>query len=422
MQFTMTVHILVEGTEIGASEPVTIYASPTLRKPVIPAMPNFTSVSHRVAENAKISAVVEIKPVAVVMGPEKTAANKYAGCFPTPDTGTGTGTGTCGDTSFNIDSEDSTWNNKYAAVAYMGSVNVSNDDGTVPKYIGKTCPKNHKFLVPSGTDPTLELDSCYSPDRNLTRCQKLVRCAKDEFQTNFGRTQTAQVECETLTQCGASEVEVSPVPETPTTDRLCVERVDRCTVQSGKVGPSDGPCVSVQTCDHPDTEYTEAGATDASQPICVEFSQNCKSDNADQPATEYESQPRTFQQDRVCSKISAECHAVPAVLQTVRDGLDSESKIFPVDFYQHVNGGAPTPTSDRVCTEARVCAIGEVQTASLTHSTDRVCVSAPVRAPDSPVPGPPPAVTPDGTPGLVWGCGVFVAWSVAFVNVNFFGA
>ena len=60
--------------------------------------------------------------------------------------------------------------------------------------------------------------------------------------------------------------------------------------------------------------------------------------------------------------------------------------------------------------------------ASLTHSTNRICAPAPVKAPDSPVPGPPPVVTPDGTVGLVWGCGVFVAWSVAFVNMNFFGA
>ena len=110
--------------------------------------------------------------------------------------------------------------------------------------------------------------------------------------------------------------------------------------------------MSVKTCTR-DTEYTEAGATDVSQPVCVKFSQNCNTGVDNKPQTEYESRPRTFQRDKLCSTISTECHAIPSVLQKVRDGLGSESKIFPVDFYQDVDKGAPTVTSDRVCTEAR---------------------------------------------------------------------
>ena len=128
----MTVDILVEGTNVSRSNPVTIYASPTLQKPVIPSMPNFTSISEKVTENSKIRAVVTITAVRVVLDPTSQAnANKYADCFQSNQDSV------CQNTPFDA----TEFNEKYSAVAYMGNVNISTDSGTAPKYIGSTCPK-----------------------------------------------------------------------------------------------------------------------------------------------------------------------------------------------------------------------------------------------------------------------------------------
>ncbi len=410
MKFEMTFTLKVGTRLVGTTDPIAFYAFSTLKKPALPAtMPSFKNIAAiSVSENEPLSVLVNITAKEIETDASLLSkANVYANCLEDSD---------CDNENTCFTKE--TFEGKYKAVAFLGNVNVTGSGEEPPTYLKTVCPSHFDTdLLANVESQTVEVDSCYAPSRSVTQCKKLKRCSGSQFQTNFGLTKTEQIECETLTKCGPSNTAFQVVPQTATTDRLCAERVERCSLMSGKITHNNLTCVTVNPCD-PETDYTAEGATGISQPVCINLGGPCIT-ATDPDNGQYQSQPRTLQSDKVCADVQKECHTVPPVLKAVRDGLDDKGSIFPVDFFE---GFAPTSTSDRVCSAATVCTKGQTLKTGLTPKGDRECSPLPSRAPDSPAaPAPPPVITPDGTAALVWGAVTFVVGAISWVNIAFFG-
>lgn len=244
--------------------------------------------------------------------------------------------------------------------------------------------------------------ACYPINPGLEKCRKLRRCTALEYESNANvRSKHIDVECETISQCDEnSQYEV--VAPTPSTDRLCAEKVEHCFIDAGEVAlPGTTPvstCVEVKPCS--DEEYTDAGATADNQPVCVPY-QECKDG-------EFQVQPRTRQSNLLCSSVSPVCsRSGEAPRRTTLD--DGEVPALPESF----ETAAPTATTDRVCTATTVCNPGDLLVSQASVTSDRTCGAAPEPKPTG-APSP-PSPPPAGMPALIWGivttalAGVWVA-------------
>jgi hypothetical protein len=277
-------------------------------------------------------------------------------------------------------------------------------------------------------DPGVELFSCFPADPRLETCTELRRCTALERQTNAAtRTKTQNVECETLTTCD-SGARFQVAAPTATTDRVCVDRVETCSLDAGQITADPGNLTAASTC--ADVEpcgadgdagktYTATGATSVTQPVCLDV-KTC-GDVGD----EFESAAPELEKDRACSRVLAACDSTPTVVSAVRNTLSDGVVPTPVDFYE---SAVPTATTDRVCTPATVCLEHETLDAQLTPTTDRTCRtrdacsgSGSGSGSSCPPPGAPPAPPsspPDGLPALIWGSVSLVLGAVWVVNAN----
>lgn len=250
------------------------------------------------------------------------------------------------------------------------------------------CPGPGESPSPSAA-ATASVSACFPANPALETCRRLVRCSPLEFQKNAGlRSKHQNFECETLEEC-TSGTDFEKTAGTPTSNRLCVTRVEHCFLAAGEVAqPGTDPvttCEPVVACS--ESEYTKVGATAGNQPLCVQYS-GCDD-------TEYEVQPKTRQQNTVCLPVSEECARSDVV--PVRLDFDDTTDPALNEFYET---SAPTPSSDRTCAPTRICTGNETLSLPATSTSDRECRPLP----PGPVagPAPPPKPPPGGLPALVW--------------------
>ena len=154
MEFEMTVELRVGEQVIGQSTAVEFHGSPTLQRPVIAPMHNFT-LSSTVFSDDEVEMVVRIVPKRAAVDPKKmAAANLYAECLSGQD-----GSAACGSPCFSSETVvGSAGTPLYAAVAFVGNVDVSSGpDGTTPTYLGAVCPSLGHGLLRNLTEQTAEL-------------------------------------------------------------------------------------------------------------------------------------------------------------------------------------------------------------------------------------------------------------------------
>lgn len=277
--------------------------------------------------------------------------------------------------------------------------------------------------------PGVELFSCFPADPRLETCTELRRCTVLERQSNAAtRTKTQNVECETLTTCD-SGARFQVAAPTATTDRVCVDRVETCSLDAGQITADPGTLTTASTCadvepcgadgaDGADKKYTATGATSVTQPVCLDVK------TCGDVGVEFESAAPELEKDRACSRVLAACDSTPTVVEAVRNTLSDGVVPTPVDFYE---SAAATATTDRVCTPATVCLQHETLDAQLTPTTDRTCRTRDACsgtgtgsscAPPGAPPGPPSSPPPDGLAALIWGSVSLVVGTVWVVNVN----
>ncbi len=283
-------------------------------------------------------------------------------------------------------------------------------------------------MTEATVDPGVELFACFPADPRLETCTELRRCTALERQTNAAtRTKTQNVECETLTTCD-SGARFQVAAPTATTDRVCVDRVETCSLDAGQITADPGNLTTASTCadvepcgaDGADNKYTATGATPVTQPVCLDVK------TCGDVGVEFESAAPELEKDRACSRVLAACNSTPTVVEAVRNTLSDGVVPTPVDFYE---SAAATATTDRVCTPATVCLQHETLDAQLTPTTDRTCrardacsgtgsgTGSPCAPPGAP-PGPPSSPPPDGLPALIWGSVSLVVGTVWVVNAN----
>lgn len=248
------------------------------------------------------------------------------------------------------------------------------------------CPGPGESSSPSAT---ASVSACFPANPSFETCRRLLSCSPLEFQNNAGlRSKHQNFECEKLEEC-TSGTDFEKTAGTPTSNRLCLPRVEHCFLAAGEVAqPGSDPvatCEPVGACS--DLEFTKVGATAGNQPLCVQYS-----DCAD---NEYEVQPKTRQQNAVCLSVSGEC--VRSDVVPMRMDLDDTADPALNDFYET---SAPTPTSDRTCAPTRICTGNETLSMPATSTSDRVC--RPLSSAPVPGPAPPAKPPPGGLPALIW--------------------